>query len=158
VREYVLEREQFLAAPLERVFAFFADARNLGEITPTWLGFRIRTPLPIETRAGAIIEYTLRLGGVPLFWRTRIAEWKPAERFVDEQERGPYARWVHEHEFRALGDGVLMRDRVRYALPFGPLGRAVHALAVRALLARIFDHRFDAVRARLGGAEVASDG
>jgi ligand-binding SRPBCC domain-containing protein len=149
--EYVLEREQFLDASLARVFALFADARNLAEITPPWLGFRIRTPLPIEMREGAIIEYTIRLGGVPMFWRTRIAEWQPEKRFVDVQERGPYARWVHEHEFRALGDGVLMIDRVRYALPFGPLGRMAHALVVRALLARIFDFRFARVRALLGG-------
>ena len=149
--EYVLEREQWLAAPLARVFELFADARNLGEITPPWLGFRIRTPLPIELRDGAIIEYTIRLCGLPVFWRTRIGEWRPGKRFVDVQEHGPYARWVHEHEFRALGDGVLMTDLVRYALSFGVLGRIGHALVVRALLARIFDFRFARVRALLGG-------
>ncbi|MGH2900862.1 MAG: SRPBCC family protein, partial [Solirubrobacteraceae bacterium] len=63
------------------------------------------------------------------------------------QERGPYALWEHTHEFEALGGGVLMRDVVRYALPFGPLGAAAHALLVRALLARIFDFRFACVRA-----------
>lgn len=148
---YVLEREQWLPQPLDAVFAFFSDARNLEAITPPWLGFRIRTPLPIQMREGARIEYTIRLGGVPLRWRTRIAEWQPGKRFVDVQERGPYASWLHEHDFSALGGGVLMHDRVRYALPFGPLGRALHGALVRGLLARIFDYRFARVRALTSG-------
>jgi ligand-binding SRPBCC domain-containing protein len=142
----VLEREQWLPATLERVFAFFADAANLQAITPDWLGFRIRTPLPLAMRPDARIDYTLRLGSLPLRWRTRIAIWEPGVRFVDVQERGPYALWEHSHDFEAMGGGVLMRDRVRYALPLGPLGVAAHALVVRALLARIFDFRFARVR------------
>ncbi len=149
--EFVLEREQWLPRPLDAVFAFFSDARNLEAITPPWLGFHVRSKLPIEMREGARIDYTIRLYGVPLLWRTRIAEWQPGKRFVDVQERGPYASWVHEHDFCALGGGVLMRDRVRYALPFGPLGRAVHRALVRGLLARIFDYRFARVRALLCG-------
>ncbi len=159
---HVLEREQWLPATLERVFAFFADAANLEAITPPWLGFRIRSPLPVEMRPNARIDYTIRLGPVPMRWRTRIAVWEPgaepggepAARFVDVQERGPYARWEHTHEFSALGGGVLMRDVVRYSLPFGPLGTATHAVLVRGLLARVFDFRFARVReffARAGG-------
>ena len=140
------EREQWLPATLERVFAFFADAANLETMTPPWLGFRIRTPLPIETKADTRIVYTIRLGPLPLRWRTQIAVWEPGLRFVDVQERGPYGLWEHTHEFTAMGGGVLMRDRVRYALPFGPLGTLAHAALVRALLARIFDFRFARVR------------
>jgi ligand-binding SRPBCC domain-containing protein len=143
----VLEREQWLPATLERVFDFFSDAANLQAITPDWLGFRIRTPLPLAMQPEARIDYTIRLGSLPMRWRTRIAVWEPGVRFVDVQERGPYALWEHTHEFQAMGDGVLMRDRVRYALPFGPLGGVAHALLVRALLARIFDFRFVRVRA-----------
>jgi ligand-binding SRPBCC domain-containing protein len=141
-----LEREQWLPASPERVFAFFADAANLERMTPPWLGFRIRTPLPIEMKAGASIDYSIRLGPVPVRWRTRIAVWEPEKRFVDIQERGPYARWVHTHEFTPMGGGVLMADRVSYALPLGPLGELAHAGFVRALLARIFDHRFARAR------------
>jgi ligand-binding SRPBCC domain-containing protein len=106
-------------------------------------------------RPGAQIDYTIRLGPVPMGWRTRIPVWEPGKRFVDVQERGPYARWEHSHEFVPMGDGVLMRDVVRYALPLGPLGRFTHAVLVRALLARVFDFRFERVReifARAGGA------
>lgn len=150
MKVYQLEREQWIPAPLERVAAFFADAGNLDAITPPWLRFRILTPLPIEMRADARIEYQLRLAGVPLRWRTRIAKWDPPHGFVDVQERGPYALWEHTHRFRPLGAGVLMADVVRYALPLGPLGALAHAAGVRAALAAIFDHRFDRIRELFG--------
>lgn len=143
---YRLVREQHLPAAPDEVFPFFADAHNLERITPPWLGFRIVTPAPISMHEGARIDYRLRLAGVPLGWRTVIREWKPGERFVDEQERGPYALWRHEHVFTPAGDGTLMLDRVDYRLPLGPLGRAAHAVAVRSVLAAIFDYRFDRVR------------
>jgi ligand-binding SRPBCC domain-containing protein len=150
VKVYSLEREQSVPASLPRVFAFFSDAANLEAITPPWLGFRIRTPLPIEMREGARIEYTLRLGGIPVRWRTAITRWTPPAGgradFVDVQESGPYALWEHTHEFEVRDGSVRMTDRVRYALPLGPLGRAAHALLVRALLVRIFEHRSQRVR------------
>jgi hypothetical protein len=149
-RIHRLEREQRLPASREQVFAFFADAANLDAITPPWLGFRILTPLPIAMGAGTRIEYRLRLAGVPLSWRTRIARWEPPSGFVDVQERGPYALWEHTHQFDACAQGVWMRDLVRYALPLGPLGAAAHALAVRAALAAIFDYRFARIRERFG--------
>ena len=150
---YRLEREQWVPGPLPAVFDFFSRAENLGRITPPWLDFRIRSPLPIDMRVGASIEYTIRLAGVPLRWRTRVSEWEPPKRFADVQERGPYILWDHHHVFRAVGDGVLVSDCVHYALPFGPLGRATHALAVRAALANIFDYRFARIREILGSRE-----
>ena len=92
-------------------------------------------------REGALIEYRLKLHGVPIKWLTRIDEWVPGVRFVDSQLHGPYALWHHTHEFVAHGDGTLMRDTVRYALPFGPLGEVAHRLLVRRDLERIFDYR-----------------
>jgi ligand-binding SRPBCC domain-containing protein len=158
MQTHVLEREQWIPRPLPEVFDFFSRVENLERLTPAWVHFRIHSQLPIEMRAGALIEYTLRLAGVPLRWRTRVAEWEPERRFVDVQERGPYALWEHTHLFRACDGGVLMGDRVRYALPLGPLGRAAHALAVRASLAAIFDHRFRAIRELFGGAGAAPAG
>lgn len=143
---YELVREQVLPAPPERVFPFFADAHNLERITPGWLGFHVLTPAPIPMAAGTRIDYRLRLAGLPIRWRTVIRAWSPPAGFVDEQERGPYALWRHEHRFEALGGKTLMTDVVRYRLPFGPLGRLAHALAIRAALAAIFDHRFARIR------------
>jgi ligand-binding SRPBCC domain-containing protein len=147
----VLEREQTLGAPPERVFPFFADARNLEAITPPLLRFRVVTPGPVAMAKGTQLRYRLRLHGVPIGWDTVIAEWEPPRRFVDVQVRGPYAIWHHTHEFEPLGDGgTLMRDTVRYAIGFGPLGELADRLLVRRDLERIFDFRERAVPSELG--------
>ncbi len=143
---YTLERQQYFRAPIDAVFPFFADARNLAAITPAWLGFRVLTPGPIAMAVGTRIDYRIRLAGLPVHWRTQITVWEPGRSFVDEQEKGPYALWRHTHRFEEIGPGVLMTDRVDYRLPLGPLGRLAHALAVGATLARIFDYRFQRVR------------
>jgi ligand-binding SRPBCC domain-containing protein len=145
---HVLRREQRLPAPPEAVFPFFADAGNLEAITPAWLGFSIVPPRPADVRVGTLIEYRLRLHRVPVSWLTRIEEWVPGERFVDVQLRGPYALWHHTHEFEPdRGGGTLMRDTVRYALPYGPLGEVARRLFVARDLAAIFDFRTERVRA-----------
>lgn len=149
-REHKLVRRQRLHVPLERAFDFFARARNLETITPPWLGFGMLTPEPIEMCEGALIDYRLRLHGVPVRWRTRIEAWEPPRRFVDRQLRGPYALWEHTHTFEPDGtEAVVMEDRVRYALPFGPLGRVAHVAFVRRDLQRIFDYRASIVAAEL---------
>jgi ligand-binding SRPBCC domain-containing protein len=147
LRYHVLRREQRLPGAPDEVFGFFGDAHNLEAITPPFLGFRVLTPHPIDMRAGALIEYRLRLRGLPLSWLTRIEEWIPGVRFVDAQLAGPYRLWHHTHEFEPDGDrGTLMRDTVRYALPYWPLGEVAHPLVARDLGA-IFDHRASAVAA-----------
>ena len=150
-RVHVLERSQQLEVPAREAFAFYADASNLEAITPPWLRFRVVTPGAIAMAPGTLIDYRLRLHGVPVSWRTRIEVWEPPRRFVDVQLSGPYALWEHEHRLLPRGDeAVEIRDRVRYALPLGPLGALAHALLVRRDLARIFDFRQTAVAERLG--------
>jgi ligand-binding SRPBCC domain-containing protein len=147
---HVLTREQRLPGSPEDVFPFFGDARNLEDITPPWLGFRVTTPGPIEMRPGTLIEYRLKLHGVRLNWRTTIAVWDPPHRFVDVQLRGPYRLWHHTHDFQPDGNGgTVMRDTVRYALPLAPLGEIAHRVLVRRDLAAIFDFRAEEVRASL---------
>jgi len=143
---YRLERQQWINRPREEVFAFFSEAANLHDVTPPWLGFRIFTPLPIEIREGAIIDYRIRLAGIPIRWRTVITEWNPPQSFVDMQDKGPYALWEHTHRFDEQDGGTLMTDLVRYALRFGVLGRLAHRLAVRGAVSAIFDHRYDVIR------------
>jgi len=152
---YRLERSQLIARPQRELFAFFADAANLERLTPDFLRFQIETPLPIEMRAGALIDYRLSLAGLPVRWRTRISSWEPPHRFSDDQERGPYALWRHVHEFEAVGDGTRMHDRVDYRLPFGPLGALAHLLSVRRTLERIFDHRRKVIEELFG---IAAEG
>jgi len=144
-RVHRLSRTQLVARPLPEVFAFFSDASNLEALTPSFLHFRILTPMPFELQAGARLDYQLSLFGVPLRWRTRITEWQPGRRFVDEQESGPYELWRHTHEFEARGSSTLMRDVVDYAEPFGAVGSVAHLLFVRRTLDRIFDFRRDAI-------------
>jgi ligand-binding SRPBCC domain-containing protein len=130
--------ELWLPAPLERIFDFFSDAGNLQELTPGWVNFEIVTPRPILLRAGTLIDYRLRIRGIPVTWRTLIKVWDPPFRFVDEQVRGPYRKWEHEHTFEAKDGGTLMRDCVTYAAPFGFL---THALFVNRDVRRIFEFR-----------------
>lgn len=146
MRTHRLERQQWIDRPIEVVFDFFSRAENLGRITPPWMHFDLRSATPIEMRAGTRIDYRIRLAGIPMRWRTRIDAWEPGVRFVDVQEKGPYRLWEHVHEFASRGGGVLMTDRVDYALPLGALGELVHALAVRATLGAIFDYRFLRIR------------
>lgn len=147
MKPWVLETQTTVAAPLPRVFAFFAQPENLQALTPPWLHFRILTPTPIEMKPGALIDYRIRLHGVPLHWRTRITCYEPGSRFIDEQIQGPYRLWRHEHTFTATTlpapDGspcaaTICRDRVEYI----PLGwHLVESWFVRPQLDRIFAYR-----------------
>ena len=146
---YVLERSQRLELPVDRAFEFYADALNLEAITPAWLRFEVVTPGPVAMAEGTRLEYRLRLHGLPVRWLTRIEAWEPPLRFVDVQVRGPYRLWHHTHSFEPDGDGTIMRDRVRYALPLGWLGELAKRRFVSRDLDRIFDHRMRAIAGRL---------
>jgi len=139
-RHHVLLTEQYLPLAPPEVFPFFADAANLERITPPELHFRIVTSGPLAMQRGTLIEYRLRLFGVPFTWLTRISQWDPPRSFTDEQLWGPYRQWVHTHTFTPSGGGTLMTDRVVYQLPFFPLGEIVFPL-VKWQLQRIFAFR-----------------
>lgn len=149
-----LDRVQVVPRPLEEVFAFFADASNLETLTPDFVGFTIER-LPERMAAGAILQYRLRLFGVPVRWRSRIDLFEPGRRFRDVQLEGPYRSWVHLHEFERIPEGTRVVDHVDYELPLGPLGDVVHALFVRRTLERIFDFRRGRLEEIFGGAPAA---
>jgi ligand-binding SRPBCC domain-containing protein len=150
MKVHVLEREQRVARPLAEVFEFFARADNLERITPPWLSFGLVSQEPSELRRGTLLQYRLRVHGVPLRWVSEIELWEPGRAFVDRQVRGPYRLWRHQHDFAPIGAQTIVRDRVRYALPLSRLGELAHAVFVRRDLERIFEFRRQAVSQLLG--------
>jgi ligand-binding SRPBCC domain-containing protein len=141
----VIHREAVVPASLEETFAFFSDAANLERLTPPWINFRIRTPLPIEMREGAIIDYHIALYGMPIPWRTRIDAWEPGVRFIDRQIAGPYRWWQHEHRFERDGSGTRVIDHVEYV----PRAAWVSSRLVKRDVERIFTYRQNALPALL---------
>jgi ligand-binding SRPBCC domain-containing protein len=147
--EHVLTVSTFVPRPRAEVFAFFSDAANLEEITPVRLHFQMITPTPVQMSAGILIDYRLQLFGLPFYWRTRIREWQPDVRFVDEQLKGPYASWVHTHAFEDANGGTRMTDTVRYKLPLFPFGEIALPI-VRLQLKYIFDYRTWKIQSLMG--------
>ncbi len=133
-----LYREQAIDMPLSQVFEFFADPRNLETITPPWMHFRIEGASTTEIQEGTILDYALKVRGMPMKWRSLIREWNPPHSFIDEQLVGPYRRWIHLHTFEAEGEGTRIADHVDYAVPGG---KWVEKLLVQPELRRIFDYR-----------------
>lgn len=152
-----LRREQRFPLPLAEVFSFFLNPRNLEAITPPFLRFRVLGSSTPRIEDGTIIDYRLRLRGLPIRWRSRIRAWEPPYRFVDEQVRGPYRQWVHEHRFVEDGDETIVIDEVAYDVLGGWI---VDRLLVRPDVERIFAYRAEALARALspraapcGGAE-----
>ena len=140
MKVFTLDSQILLPKPIGEVFDFFSDARNLERLTPPWLRFEVLTPPPIEMRPGTRIDYRLRLRGIPIRWQSEITVWEPPVRFVDEQRRGPYRQWIHEHRFAESGSGCLATDHVRYAVLGGSL---VNKLLVGPDLRRVFAYRVE---------------
>lgn len=139
--EHTLTRKLILDLPRVKVFDFFADAVNLERITPPELNFQIITVQPIDIRQGTLIDYQLKLRGLPLKWKTEISVWNPPYEFVDRALKSPYRQWIHRHTFTEIEKNkTLIEDEVRYRLPFEPLGDLAHFL-VRKELNYIFDFR-----------------
>ncbi len=149
---YELLREQCIPGPPDAVFPFFSDARNLERITPPWMRFRIVTA-PVRMECGAEIAYELAWRFFRLRWKTIITEWDPPHVFVDVQKQGPYEFWEHTHIFLSAKGGTHMFDTVRYALPFGLMGRLAHRIRVRHDLEQIFEFRQATIQRLLGACE-----
>ena len=143
---YTFKKEQFVASDIDTVFEFFSRPENLEKITPKKMGFNIITPKPIEMKEGAIIDYTVKILGVPMRWRTIISSYKKNEYFVDEQLKGPYSYWRHKHYFKVVDGGVMIIDEITYALPLEAFRLIVHPLIIKPQLNEIFDFRFQTIQ------------
>ena len=148
---YRLDTWLWLPRPRTEVFTFFADAKNLERITPSFLAFRILTPTPLDMRAGTLIDYRVALRGLPMQWRSEITTWEPPVRFADVQVRGPYRAWQHTHTFEERDGGTLVADTVQYSVR-GPgfIGSAINRLLVAPDLTRIFMFRHEALQDAFG--------
>jgi len=145
----VIHRETTVASPLEATFAFFSDARNLEALTPAWLNFRIRSDGPLTMHEGLLIDYVIRLRGLPIPWKTRIDVWEPKVRFVDRQLNGPYRWWRHEHRFEPAPGGTRVIDRVEFV----PRLRLITGRLVARNVERIFDYRAEELKRLFGDGE-----
>jgi len=138
VKTFWLRTELWLPRRRDEIFQFFADPRNLDRLTPSWLQFRILSPADIAMRKGTLLDYRLRIRGVPIRWQSEISSWNPPDSFVDRQTKGPYSLWVHEHTFAPHNGGTLVGDNVEYAVPGGTI---VQKLLVAPDIAKIFNYR-----------------
>ena len=153
-KHHTLERIVRVPKSRAEVFDFFSKAENLNQLTPPELHFKILTPTPIDMYVGSLIDYRIRLKGLPMRWRTEITRWDPPFCFVDFQLRGPYVLWDHLHEFYDEGDHTVIYDRVNYIPRGGPLAGIAHALFVKSELKKIFDYRTAAILNIFGGVEL----
>lgn len=147
---YILAFDQQVPRPLPEVFAFFSRAENLEVLTPPWLNFKILEVTPQPIQPGTLINYSLRVHGIPLRWTSEIVEWEPPHRFVDLQLRGPYKLWRHEHRFEARDGGTLISDTISLALPLGVLGQIAYKLKVHSDVDEIFAFRKTEIRTLFG--------
>jgi ligand-binding SRPBCC domain-containing protein len=138
MRIFSLITSQELPRPIDEIFPFFASPQNLQVITPPWLSFEILPETDLKMRKGLLIDYRLKIHGFPLRWKSEITEWDPPFRFVDEQRRGPYRMWHHEHRFEASGSSTIVIDDVRYAV-WG--GEIIRRLFVARDVEKIFGYR-----------------
>jgi ligand-binding SRPBCC domain-containing protein len=150
---YQFKSSIWLPQPRHEVFSFFSNAMNLEELTPPWLEFHVVTPMPIRMREGTTIDYRLKVRGFTLGWQTRIAVWDPPRSFIDEQIRGPYRTWIHEHKFTEEAGGSLCEDVVNYA-PIG--GAIINKLFVERDVRVIFSYRAARLQERFGSAVTES--
>ena len=143
---HTLSSTTIIPRPLSEVFDFFSKAENLDKLTPTYLKFKIATPLPIKMEVGTLIDYQLKLHGIPFSWKTKITKWKPPFLFEDSQLQGPYKIWIHEHKFEEVNGVVHMHDYLQYESPGWFLEPVINALYVKKNVESIFNYREQALK------------
>lgn len=138
-----LKQEQFLPISLDEAWQFFATPKNLNEVTPDDMVFEIVSELPDIMYAGLLINYRLKpLLNIPINWCTEITHIKEKVYFVDEQRKGPYSIWHHEHHFKAVAGGVLMTDILHYDIGKSIFGWIAGKMFVNKKVKSIFAYRF----------------
>ncbi|MBL1214612.1 MAG: SRPBCC family protein [Ignavibacteriae bacterium] len=136
-----IKSEQIIKLPIEKVFSFFERPENLSLITPKWLKFNILTPEPLVMKSGAIFDYQIKIFGIPNRWKTLITDYDPPYKFVDEQAKGPYKKWIHTHTFEKIEGGTLVTDNVDYDLYGGAAAKIINEIYIKHSVKSIFTYR-----------------
>jgi ligand-binding SRPBCC domain-containing protein len=144
--------EQWVPKKIEEIFPFFSEAKNLEALTPPWLHFEVTSQSTPEIGMDTLIDYRLKIHGVPARWRSHIKDWKPNEGFVDTQVKGPYTLWYHTHLFRPFQGGTLISDHVYFKVPGGLLGKTLLGWKIKQDVQEIFNYRFDRIVELFGAA------
>jgi ligand-binding SRPBCC domain-containing protein len=153
-RLHRFECRQRLALSLPEAWDFFSRPGNLARITPPDLGFEVTSPLPERMYAGLIVTYRVRpFGNLSVPWVTEITHVRESEFFVDEQRRGPYRFWHHQHHFQAVAGGVAMTDLVHYEIPLGWMGEILCGRMVERRVTAIFAYRREMLAKLIGTLE-----
>jgi len=149
---YSLKSVQRIPVGVEELWDFFSSPKNLPELTPKELGFKIISKHHgASIYEGQVIEYKVSpLFGISLYWMTEITHVDPLKYFVDEQRYGPYSMWHHQHHFTAIEGGVEMKDIVHYKNPFWVLGDIANGIIVKKKLREIFSYRYEQVEKKFG--------
>tara|TARA_B100001750_G_C15001021_1_gene347409 strand:- start:36 stop:503 length:468 start_codon:yes stop_codon:yes gene_type:complete len=148
---YSLKYKQIIKKDINEVFTFFSNPENLKKITPQKLDFKILTPKPIKMKEGQLIDYTIKILGKKIRWRTIITDYNPPKMFIDQQLLGPYSMWHHRHEFNIVDNGVEIIDKIDYVVPYGILGRIVNFCFIKSDLDRIFHYRYEVINKYFNG-------
>jgi uncharacterized protein len=148
--DHLYVQEQWVPQPVDHIFDFFSDEKNLEELTPDFLNFKVLGKSTPQIEKGTRINYKLKIHGVPANWTSEITEWYPGKSFVDVQVAGPYSKWKHKHTFTLLAGGVLMRDEVTYQLPLAPLGGELLLPIVKKDIESIFAYRKEKIQKHFG--------
>jgi len=141
MKDQLFQNHTVVNAPLERVFDFFSDAKNLERLTPPFLQFKILEQSTPRIQQGTIFTYRLKIHGVPVIWKTLIEEWVHNSHFVDSQIKGPYKKWHHRHTFKAAGNATSMEDIVHYRQHLSPLSHWLFGKWIRSDVEKIFQYR-----------------
>jgi len=139
--------EQKINTDIDKLWKFISSPKNLSKITPRYMDFKILTEIPNEMYEGLIISYTVKpILGIKMNWVTEITHIKDKKYFVDEQRKGPYKMWHHEHILVETDNGIIMKDIISYIPPFGILGKILNKLFIKRQVSEIFNYRTEVLK------------
>jgi len=149
---YKIRKTQEIPINISRAWDFFSKPENLGLITPSYMKFSIISRSDVgDMYPGMIITYTLSpVLDIKIKWATEITQIKEHKYFIDNQIKGPYTIWHHEHHFNEIENGIEMTDILFYDLPFGFIGRLGHELFVKKKVEEIFSYRENKIKELFG--------